>query len=140
MGGCGHDVLEIDHGWIHSIYTEDPDGNPVEFAVLTQPFTEADAAEAVIDTDVIYTDVWTSMGQEDERAERERLFGPYQVNNALVRQAKSTAVVMHCLPAYRNLEITDDVIDGPQSIVFQQAENRLHSQRALLEVLLGQPH
>ena len=95
-----------------------------------------DPAEAVADADVVYTDVWTSMGQESERQQREQIFAPYQVNAALLKQAKPTAVVMHCLPAYRNLEITDEVIDGPQSIIFQQAENRLHSQRALLEVLM----
>ncbi len=93
-------------------------------------------AEALAGADVVYTDVWTSMGQESEREQREKVFAPYQVNATLLKRARPTAVVMHCLPAYRNLEITDDVIDGPQSIIFQQAENRLHSQRALLEVLL----
>jgi ornithine carbamoyltransferase len=97
-------------------------------------------AEAVADVDAIYTDVWTSMGQEAEREQRERAFAGYQVNAALLRRAKPTAVVMHCLPAHRNLEITDEVLDGPASIVFQQAENRLHTTRALLEVLLGKPN
>ncbi len=97
----------------------------------------SDPAEAVADADVVYTDAWTSMGQESERAEREKEFAAYQVNTDLLRKAKPTAVVMHCLPAYRNLEITDEVVDGPQSLIFQQAENRLHSQRALLEVLLS---
>jgi len=94
-------------------------------------------ADAVTDADVIYTDVWTSMGQESQRADREAAFAGYQLNSNLIRQAKPTAVVMHCLPAYRNLEITDEVMDGPQSLIFAQAENRLHSQRALLTLLLG---
>ena len=95
-----------------------------------------DPDEAVADADVIYTDVWTSMGQEAEREEREEAFADLQINADLVRLAKPTAIVMHCLPANRNFEITDDVLDGPQSVVFRQAENRLHSQRALLEVML----
>lgn len=93
--------------------------------------------EAAKDADVLYTDVWTSMGQESERADREAAFAGYQINAALLKLAKPKAVVMHCLPAYRGREITDEVMDGSQSLVFQQAENRLHSQRALLEVLLG---
>jgi ornithine carbamoyltransferase len=93
--------------------------------------------EAAADADVLYTDVWTSMGQESERAEREAEFAGYQINAALVGKARPKAVIMHCLPAYRGQEITDEVMDNSQSVVFQQAENRLHSQRALLEVLLG---
>jgi len=94
-------------------------------------------AEAVADADVVYTDVWTSMGQEQQRAEREAAFAGFQVNAELVRRAKPTAVVMHCLPAHRGVEITSEVMDGPQAIIFQQAANRLHTQRALLEVLLS---
>jgi ornithine carbamoyltransferase len=96
-----------------------------------------DPAEAVAEADVVYTDVWTSMGQEAERDARARVFRPYQVNAALLRRAKPTAVVMHCLPAHRGEEITDDVLDGPQSIVYDQAENRLHAQKALLALLLA---
>jgi ornithine carbamoyltransferase len=96
-----------------------------------------DPAEAVRGADVVYTDVWVSMGQEKEREERERLFRPYQVNRSLVTLAKLDAVVMHCLPAHRGLEITDDVIDGAQSIVFDQAENRLHAQKAILARFLA---
>lgn len=92
--------------------------------------------EAVAEADVVYTDVWTSMGQESEREQRLEAFAGYQINAELMSYAKSTAVVMHCLPAHRGEEITDEVLDGPQSIVFEQAENRLHSQRALLEVLI----
>jgi len=95
-----------------------------------------DPIEAVCDADVVSTDTWTSMGQEDQREQRIRDFAAYQVNAELLRHAQPHAVVMHCLPAYRGLEITDDVIEGPQSVVFEQAENRLHFQRALLDVLM----
>jgi len=96
-----------------------------------------DHLEAVQDADVVYTDVWVSMGMEKEREERERTFLPFQVNEKLVAAAKPDAVVMHCLPAHRGLEITDEVVDGKQSIVFDQAENRLHAQKAILVRLLG---
>ncbi|GAC1328470.1 MAG: ornithine carbamoyltransferase [Candidatus Dormibacteria bacterium] len=90
---------------------------------------------ALADTDVIYTDVWTSMGQEQEREQRRRDFSEIQVNSDLLRLAPASARVMHCLPAHRGEEITDEVIDGPQSIVFDQAENRLHVQKALLALV-----
>jgi ornithine carbamoyltransferase len=95
-----------------------------------------DPVEAVAGADIIYTDVWTSMGQEAETKERLKVFPPYQVNSKLVGLAKSEAVVMHCLPAHRGDEITDEVVDGTQSIIFQQAENRLHAQKAILALLL----
>ena len=95
-----------------------------------------DAAAAAGGADVIYTDVWASIGQEQEAEERKLIFAPYQVNAALVARAKPGAIVMHCLPAHRGEEITDDVIEGPQSVVWDQAENRLHTQKALLEWLL----
>jgi ornithine carbamoyltransferase len=98
-------------------------------AVATDPLTAKDAQ-------VIYTDVWASMGQEDEHAARLERFRPYQVNAELVGLAPD-AIVLHCLPAHRGEEITDDVIDGPQSAVWDQAENRLHAQKALLELLMG---
>ncbi|HEY1268204.1 MAG TPA: ornithine carbamoyltransferase [Candidatus Binatia bacterium] len=91
-----------------------------------------DPEEAVKDADVIYTDVWTSMGQESEAEARRRVFRRYQVNRELVARAKRDAVVMHCLPAHRNEEITHDVIEGPQSIIFDQAENRLHVQKGIM--------
>lgn len=95
-----------------------------------------DPREAAGRADVVYTDVWVSMGQEKEAEERKRKFRPYQINEALLSCARPDAIVLHCLPAHRGEEITDAVIDGPQSAVFDQAENRLHAQKALLEFLL----
>ncbi len=91
---------------------------------------------AVGEADVIYTDVWTSMGQEGEREERRKKFAPFQVNAALLAKAPPHARLMHCLPAVRGEEVSEEVLDGPRSIVFQQAENRLHAQKALLKWLL----
>lgn len=96
-----------------------------------------DPVEAVREADVVYTDVWASMGQESESAEREVLFTPYQVNSQLMEQAKPDAIFMHCLPAHRGLEVTSDVIESAQSVVFDEAENRLHAQKAVM-ALLGQ--
>ncbi|HNR96979.1 MAG TPA: ornithine carbamoyltransferase [Anaerolineae bacterium] len=92
---------------------------------------------AVRGADVIYTDVWTSMGQEAEKEQRLRVFPPYQVNAALLAEAKSDVIVMHCLPAHRGEEITDEVADGPHSVLWDQAENRMHAQKAVLAVLLA---
>jgi ornithine carbamoyltransferase len=99
--------------------------------VVNDPF------EAVAGADALYTDVWASMGQEAERAERARVFAPYQVNAELVAAAKSDAIVLHCLPAHRGEEITDEVLDGPQSVVLDEAENRLHAQKAVLALTVG---
>jgi ornithine carbamoyltransferase len=96
-----------------------------------------DARAAVRGADVVYTDVWTSMGQEAEADARRKAFRPYQVNEQLVSVAAADALVMHCLPAHRGEEITDGVLDGPQSVVFDQAENRLHVQKAIMVWLLG---
>ena len=96
-----------------------------------------DPASAARGADVIYTDVWTSMGQEAEAKARQQAFRPYQVNERLVALAGPGVLVMHCLPAHRGEEITDAVIDGPQSVVFDQAENRLHVQKAIMVWLLG---
>lgn len=85
---------------------------------------------------VVYTDTWTSMGQEDETAIREKIFAPYQVNDELIKYANQDCIVMHCLPAHRNHELTDAVADGPHSVIFQQAHNRLHAQKAVLARLL----
>lgn len=95
-----------------------------------------DPAEAVKLADAVYTDVWASMGQESEASERKRIFAPYQVNEALLAHARKDTLFMHCLPAKRGQEVTDEVIESPQSVVFEQAENRLHVQKALLLMLL----
>ena len=102
----------------------------------TLPQETTDPIAAVKHADVIYTDVWTSMGQETEREARLKQFAPYQVNAALIAKAPKHVKVLHCLPAHRGEEITDDVIESPASVVFQQAGNRLHAQKAVLEWLL----
>ncbi len=122
-----------------------PEGYEPDAAVLERARDAArgeiiilrDPREAAGRADVVYTDVWVSMGQEKEAEERKRRFRPYQVNDALLACAKKDAVVLHCLPAHRGEEITDEVLDGARSAVFDQAENRLHSQKALLEFLLA---
>jgi ornithine carbamoyltransferase len=96
-----------------------------------------DPREAVRGAAAVYTDVWTSMGQEDERSERLAVFKPYQVNAALMKAAGPQAHFMHCLPAHRGEEVTDEVLDSAASVVFDQAENRLHAQKALLYMLIG---
>ncbi len=98
-----------------------------------------DPQKAAQDADVIYTDTWISMGQEAEKEKRTALFGPYQVNEQIMALAAPEAIFLHCLPAYRGLEVTAAVIDGPASAVFDQAENRLHSQKAVLLKLLDRP-
>ena len=118
-------------------YEPDPDmvakargmGGSVE--VVTAP------KEAAMDADVLYTDVWVSMGDEDEREQRLRDLGPYQINDALLNVARDDCMVMHCLPAHRGEEITSEVLTGTHSAVLDQAENRLHAQKALLIKLLG---
>jgi ornithine carbamoyltransferase len=101
-----------------------------EVIILREP------KEAARMADVIYTDVWVSMGQEHEIEMRKARFRPYQVNRTLLSSASNEVIVLHCLPAHRGEEITDEVMDGPHSAVFDQAENRLHFQKALLEFLL----
>ncbi len=101
------------------------------FTVTTDP------ESAATDADVIYTDTWTSMGQEAEAQQRLKVFPPYQVNSALVARGKADCIVMHCLPAHRGEEITDAVADGPHSALFRQAENRLHAQKAILVHLMA---
>jgi ornithine carbamoyltransferase len=96
-----------------------------------------DPLEAVKEADAVYTDVWTSMGQEHEKEKRGNIFAAYQVNRKLMAKAKANALFMHCLPAHRGEEVTDDVIDSSQSVVYYQAENRLHIQKAILFLLLG---
>jgi ornithine carbamoyltransferase len=109
------------------------DGRETGFDLLIT----GDPAEAVQKADAVYTDTWTSMGQEDEKEERKKIFIPFQVNEELMAQAKPDALFMHCLPAHRGEEVTDEVIDSPQSVVFDQAENRLHIQKAIMLLLMG---
>jgi ornithine carbamoyltransferase len=95
-----------------------------------------DPAEAVAGAHVVCTDTWASMGQESEHEARKQVFAPYQVNAALLQKARPEAIVLHCLPAHRGDEITDEVMDGPQSAIFDEAENRLHVQKAILTLLM----
>ncbi|MGD0021503.1 MAG: ornithine carbamoyltransferase [Smithellaceae bacterium] len=95
-----------------------------------------DPVEAAKGADVLYTDVWASMGQESENEKRKKIFSNYQINKSLVKEAKKDVIVMHCLPAHRGEEISGDIIDGPHSVVIDEAENRLHVQKAILEILL----
>lgn len=97
----------------------------------------SDPRQAVAGADVVYTDVWASMGQEAEEEQRRQVFGPYQVNAELMARAAPGAIFMHCLPAHRGQEVTDEVIDGPQSVVWDQAENRLHVQKAILALVIA---
>lgn len=96
-----------------------------------------DPREAAEGADVIYTDVWASMGQEDEAEQRKAKFGPYQVNRALMNLAKQDAIFMHCLPAHRGEEVTAEILDGPQSVIFDEAENRLHAHKAIMALVIG---
>jgi ornithine carbamoyltransferase len=96
-----------------------------------------DPVQAVKNADVVYTDVWASMGQESEQEARAKIFEGYQVNRKLMQHAKPDAIVMHCLPAHRGEEISAEILDGPLSVVWDQAENRLHVQKAILEILMG---
>lgn len=100
---------------------------------------DSNPQKAVVDADVLYTDVWVSMGQEKSTKRKEQKFRAYQINEKLVSKAKRDCAVMHCLPAHRGMEITDQVLEGPRSIVWQQAENKLHSARAVLAAFLGLP-
>ena len=120
-----------------------PDGYLPDSAILKAAGDHAVLLESAIaaatDADLIVTDVWASMGQEEEQARREQAFADYQVNAAVMQAAASDALFMHCLPAHRGEEVTAEVIDGAQSVVWDEAENRLHAQKALLELLLGRP-
>jgi ornithine carbamoyltransferase len=109
------------------------DGRTTGFALTLTNSPE----EAVAGADAVYTDVWASMGQESEKEARARIFAPYQVNARLMAQAKKDAVFMHCLPAHRGDEVTNEVIDAPYSVIYDEAENRLHAQKAILIALMG---
>jgi ornithine carbamoyltransferase len=121
-----------------------PDGYDPDAAILKRGIAEApagvvlhrDPAKAVRGADVVYTDVWVSMGQEAEREEKMKRFQGYQVNRALIDRAKKDVIVMHCLPAHRGEEITAEVIDGPRSVIIDEAENRLHVQKAVMAILM----
>ncbi|MDR7867727.1 MAG: ornithine carbamoyltransferase [Sporomusaceae bacterium] len=106
-------------------------GHGSEVTLVTDP------KDAAVGADVLYTDVWASMGKEDEQAVRQRAFAGYQINEALLKLAKPDAIVLHCLPAHRGEEITEAVLEGPQSAVFDEAENRLHVQKAIMALLMG---
>ena len=126
--------------WVASPPDYEPDGEILRRAKDENPRSvhlTHDPRKAARGAHVLYTDVWTSMGQEEEQERRREVFRPYQLNRELVDLAEEGALVMHCLPAHRGEEITDEVMDGPQSVVFDQAENRLHVQKAILEALLG---
>lgn len=107
--------------------------NQCSITVVEDPKVAAEGA------DVLYTDVWVSMGEEDEAAQRERVFKPYQINSDLLLLTNDDSIVLHCMPAHRGKEITADVIDGARSVVFDEAENRLHAQKAIILTLIGQP-
>jgi ornithine carbamoyltransferase len=96
----------------------------------------SDPITAVKDADVVNTDVWASMGQEAERQTRKEIFAPYQVNTALLENAANDVIVLHCLPAHREEEITEEVLEGPHSVVWDQSENKLHMHKAILEILI----
>ncbi len=99
-----------------------------------------DPKVAAKDADVLYTDVWVSMGEEDEAAQRERVFKPYQINADMLSLAKDDAIVLHCMPAHRGMEISAEVFDGERSVVFDEAENRLHAQKAIILTVMGHPN
>lgn len=140
MLGAAHFGLEF------AIATPEQYALPDKTIALAAPIAErnggtiktyADPSEAVQDANIIYTDTWVSMGQEDETAARLKIMQPYQVNQELVDRANKYTIVMHCLPAHRGQEITDEVADGTHSVIFPQAENRLHMQKAILVKLMG---
>ena len=139
-------IVSAQLGWNFTIANPDDYGlNPTSIEIAKKIAIDTgsnlafvrDPHEAVQGAQVIYTDTWTSMGQEEETGKRDKVFPPYQVNNKLVGEADKDVIVMHCLPAHRNHELTDDVADGPHSVIFPQAHNRLHAQKAILARLLG---
>jgi ornithine carbamoyltransferase len=118
----------------------DPDSRILERGKKKAPkgvFLYRDPVQAVKNADVVYTDVWASMGQEAEQEARAKVFEGYQVNRKLMQHARPDAIVMHCLPAHRGEEISAEVLDGPRSVVWDEAENRLHVQKAILEIVMG---
>jgi len=135
-----HSYINAARQWGFSLRVASPEGyhpDPEMLASCNNVTLVESPREAVEGADLVVTDVWSSMGQEEEQAERARVFASYQVNPALVDQASREALFMHCLPAHRGEEVSADMLDDPRSVVFQEAENRLHSQKALLEFVLG---
>ncbi|MEO8167158.1 MAG: ornithine carbamoyltransferase [bacterium] len=143
-----HSLLLMAGKWGATFFIATPPDYAAESNVVTRArvlaeqtggkiFVTTDPHEAVHNADVVYTDTWTSMGQEAETIKRRTIFKPYQVNRNLFSMAKPDALFMHCLPSHRGEEVTDEVIDSPNSVVFEEAENRLHIQKAILIALLG---
>lgn len=122
--------FECDRNIIHEARF-DAKANNCEIIITEDP------VEAIKNADVVYADTWISMGQEAEKESRVKTFMPYQINAELFSKAKEDAIFLHCLPAYRGYEVTEDIIDGPQSVIFDEAENRLHAQKAVLAMLMG---
>ena len=146
--GDGNNVA---HSWVNAAAVLDldlvlacPDGYSPRKDVMEKALEKgvgkivatSNPVEAVKDADVIYTDVWASMGQESEQGKRKRVFEPFQVDQALLKHASEDVIVMHCLPAHRGEEISENVLEGPKSVVWDQAENKLHMHKAILEVLM----
>jgi ornithine carbamoyltransferase len=146
------DGNNVSHSWINAAAVLDlnlvlacPEGYSPDKTVLKKALTlktgririTPDPVAAVKDSDVIYTDVWASMGKESESASRKRAFAAFQVDSALLKKAPKDAIVMHCLPAHRGEEISNSVLEGPSSVVWDQSENKLHMHKAILETLIG---
>jgi ornithine carbamoyltransferase len=140
---CNSMILAASLMGIRMVYSTppgyEPDARILELAAKLKGDVEyvRDPDEAVRGADVIYTDVWTSMGQEEEKEERLKVFSDYQVNMELLNLANEDAIVLHCLPAHRGEEITDEVIESSNSVIYEQSENRLHAQKAILLKLIG---
>jgi ornithine carbamoyltransferase len=147
--GDGNNVA---HSWIQAasrlgvaLALACPEGYEPNQEILSRAQTESpapitlttDPKEAIESADVINADVWASMGQEKEASKRRKIFAPYQINEALLSKAKSDAIVLHCLPAHRGEEISEDVLEGPHSVVWDQAENKMHLHKAVLEWAMG---
>ena len=122
-------------GLVRSEITQEDSGGRIQKRYSITKKGQGELKEAVKEADILYTDTWISMGQESQKKERVKVFKPYQVNRGLIKYAKPDVIVMHCLPAHRGYEITNEVMDGPHSVIFDQAENRLHVQKALLYLL-----
>ncbi len=146
------DGNNVSHSWINAaavlgldLILACPEGYSPDRAIMERAVERnvgkivltTDPVEAVKNVDVIYTDVWASMGQESELDKRKRVFEPFQVNNTLLTHAADNVIVMHCLPAHRGEEISDAVLEGPNSVVWDQSENKLHMHKAILDVLLN---